>query len=59
EFHLKSKGIAHLRRNGHGDQIVKLLVVTPESLTKEQRKLFEELSNTLGRAKRDGKKPGS
>ncbi len=59
EFRLKNKGIAHLRRNGHGDQIVKLLVVTPESLNKEQRKLFEELSNTLGRAKRDGKKPGS
>jgi len=34
-------------------------VVTPESLTKEQRKLFEELSDTLGPAKKDGKKPGS
>lgn len=48
EFRLKNKGIAHLRRNGHGDQIVRLLVVTPESLNKEQRKLFEELSDTLG-----------
>lgn len=59
EFRLKNKGIAHLRRNGHGDQIVKLLVVTPESLTKEQRTLFKELADSLGQAKRDGKKPGS
>jgi molecular chaperone DnaJ len=59
EFPLKNKGIPHLRRHGHGDQIVKLRVVTPESLTKEQRKLFEELSDTLGPAKKDGKKPGS
>lgn len=56
EFRLKNKGIPHLRRHGHGDQIVKLQVVTPESLTKEQRKLFEELSDTLGPAKKDGKK---
>ncbi|MBA7622510.1 Chaperone protein DnaJ [subsurface metagenome] len=59
EFRLKNKGIAHLRRNGHGDQIVKLLVVTPESLTKEQRTLFKELADSLGQAKRDGKKTGS
>jgi len=59
EFRLKNKGIAHLRRNGHGDQIVKLRVVTPESLTKEQRKLFAELADTLGQTKRDGKKHGS
>jgi len=52
EFRLKNKGIPHLRRHGHGDQIVKLQVVTPESLTKEQRKLFEELSGTLGPAKK-------
>jgi len=59
EFRMKNKGIPHLRRHGQGDQIVKLRVVTPESLTKEQRRLFEELSDTLGPAKKDGKKPGS
>ena len=57
EFRLKNKGIAHLRRNGRGDQIVRLRVVTPESLTKEQRKLFEELASTLDPAKES--KPGS
>ena len=59
EFRMKNKGIPHLRRHGQGDQIVKLRVVTPESLTKEQRRLFEELSDTLGTVKRDGKKPAS
>jgi molecular chaperone DnaJ len=47
EFRLKNKGIAHLRRNGRGDQIVRLRVVTPKSLTKEQRRLFEQLASTL------------
>jgi len=59
EFRLKNKGITHLRRNGHGDQIVKLRVITPESLTREQRKLFEELAGTLGQGKRGGKKRGA
>ncbi len=47
-FRLKDKGIPHLRRSGRGDQLVRLLVVTPQSLTKEQRRLFEELGKTLG-----------
>jgi molecular chaperone DnaJ len=46
-FRLKNKGIGHLQRNGRGDQVIKLLVVTPESLTKRQRELFEELARTL------------
>ncbi len=44
---LKDKGIPHLHGSGRGDQLVRLLVVTPESLTKEQRQLFEELSKSL------------
>ena len=59
EFHLKNKGTAHLRRNGRGDQIVRLLVVTPESLTKEQRKLFEELADSLKQANKDKKRRDS
>ena len=53
EFRLKNKGITHLGRNGRGDQIVSLRVVTPESLTREQRKLFEELADSLEPAKSD------
>jgi len=50
-FKLKDKGIPHLRGGGRGDQLVILHVVTPESLNKEQRRLFEELAKTLGKAK--------
>lgn len=51
-FRLKKKGIPHLHGSGRGDQFVRLLVVTPDSLTKRQRQLFEELAETLGPAKR-------
>jgi molecular chaperone DnaJ len=47
-FRLKDKGISRLHGSGRGDELVILRVVTPESLTKEQRKLFEELSISLG-----------
>ncbi|MFH1382641.1 MAG: molecular chaperone DnaJ [Chloroflexota bacterium] len=47
-FRLKHKGIVHLSGNGVGDQLVTLRVVTPDSLTKEQRRLFEELARTMG-----------
>jgi len=51
-FRLKNKGIPHLHGRGQGDQLIRLLVVTAESLTKRQRQLFEELAKTLGPAKR-------
>jgi molecular chaperone DnaJ len=47
-FHVKGKGVPHLRRNGRGDQLVIINVETPTKLTKEQRELFEKLSETLG-----------
>ena len=47
-FRMKDKGIPHLHSGGRGDQLVVLRVVTPESLTKEERKLFEELAKSLG-----------
>ncbi|MDD4923572.1 MAG: molecular chaperone DnaJ [Dehalococcoidales bacterium] len=46
-FTLKGKGIQHLRRNAKGDQLVRLVVVTPEKLTKEQRQLFEGLEKSF------------
>ena len=51
-FQLKNNGIPHLHRRGQGNQLVKLMVVTPESLTKRQRQLFEELSKELGSVKK-------
>jgi molecular chaperone DnaJ len=57
EFRLKNKGIAHLRRNGYGDQIVKLRLVTPEKLTKQQRQLLQELASTLDPREKENKRP--
>jgi molecular chaperone DnaJ len=50
-FRIKDRGINHLHGLGKGDQLVVLRVVTPESLNKEQRKLFEELAKSLGDTK--------
>ncbi|MFC2002659.1 molecular chaperone DnaJ [Chloroflexota bacterium] len=46
-FQLKNKGITHLHRNGRGDQLVTLFVVTPEKLTEKQQQLLQELANSL------------
>jgi len=56
-FRLKAQGIPHLHGNGRGDQLVTLFIVTPESLTKEQRRLFQELADSLGPVKRRPGKP--
>ena len=50
-FHMKGKGVPHLRRKEHrGDQMVIVNVDIPAKLTKEQREIFEKLSETLGTA---------
>jgi molecular chaperone DnaJ len=58
-FRLKNKGIPHLNRRERGHQIVKLVLVTPEALTKRQRQLFEELAETLDSTKGRYRLPGS
>ena len=47
-FRLKGQGISHIHGSGRGDQVVTLLVVTPQSLTKRQHQLFEELASNFG-----------
>lgn len=42
---IKGKGIPHLRGWGAGDQIIMLKVVTPSGLSREQRKLFQQLKD--------------
>jgi molecular chaperone DnaJ len=54
-FQLKNKGIPHLRSRGQGDQLVVLKVHTPESLTKKQRQLFEELAREMSDSKKKKK----
>jgi molecular chaperone DnaJ len=42
-FRLKGHGVKHLGRFGHGDQYVRIQVVTPKNLTGEEKELFEKL----------------
>ncbi len=42
-FKLRSKGVAHLKRWGRGDELVEVQVLNPEKLTKRQKELLEEL----------------
>jgi molecular chaperone DnaJ len=48
-FRLRGKGVPHLRKNGRGDQLVIIHVLTPTKLSKKQRVLLQELSTTLGK----------
>jgi molecular chaperone DnaJ len=48
---LKGKGIPYLDRQGRGDQLVTIKVMTPDKLDDEQRQLFVELAKSLGKGK--------
>jgi molecular chaperone DnaJ len=47
-FRLKGKGVPHLRGYGQGDQHVKVTIVTPTSMSDEQRELLKEFSRLSG-----------
>jgi len=47
-FVLRGKGVPHLRGQGRGDELVRVHVVVPTSLTAEQKRLLKELSTSLG-----------
>ena len=44
---MRGKGVPYLRRDGRGDQIVTIQVLTPTNLTEHQRQLLMELGKTL------------
>jgi molecular chaperone DnaJ len=46
-FRIKGQGIPHLNKGGRGDELVVLVVITPESLNDKQRKLLKELADSL------------
>jgi molecular chaperone DnaJ len=48
-FRFKDKGIPHIDGKGRGDLLIKVSIVTPEHLDKNQRRLFEELARALPR----------
>jgi molecular chaperone DnaJ len=43
-FRIKSKGMPELGGRGRGDLFVAVTLITPKSLSKEQRKLLEQLA---------------
>ena len=51
-FRFRNKGITHLQGRARGDQIITVSVQTPDSLTKEQKQLFEQLAQTLDQGKK-------
>lgn len=44
-FKLKGKGVPHLNSRGRGDQLIEIIVKTPEKLSRKQKKLLEELQD--------------
>jgi molecular chaperone DnaJ len=46
-FRIKGKGLADPRGGGKGDLYYHVLVMTPTKLTREQRKLMEQLGATM------------
>jgi molecular chaperone DnaJ len=46
-FRLRGKGVPHLNERGKGDLIVEVMVATPTKLTKQQRDLMKQLSETM------------
>jgi len=49
-FRLRSKGMPSLRGGHQGDQLVRVQVEVPQSLTSEQRKILEEFARVSGDA---------
>ena len=47
-FNMRGKGIQHLNGKGRGDQLVRIIVDVPKSLTQKQRELLMELEKELG-----------
>ena len=48
QFRLRGRGVPDLRGGDRGDQIVTVEVMTPKSLSVDQRMLFEQLAESLG-----------
>jgi molecular chaperone DnaJ len=47
EFHLRGKGVPHLNAHGRGDLVVEVRVQTPAKLTRQQKELMRQLSESL------------
>jgi molecular chaperone DnaJ len=45
---MRDKGIGRLHGRGRGDQLVRIIVHTPQSLTKREKELLEQLQEAQG-----------
>ena len=50
-FRLRGRGMPDVTGRGHGDLLITVKVVTPKKLTRDQRKLLEELGESLPKEK--------
>ncbi len=53
-FKLKDKGIPNLNSRGRGDQLVRIIVDVPTSLTAEQKELLQKFNDSLGNKRPQG-----
>ncbi|MBI4298885.1 MAG: molecular chaperone DnaJ [Chloroflexi bacterium] len=44
---LKGKGVPYINSRRRGDQLVEIVVVTPQTISQDQKRLFQELAKTL------------
>jgi molecular chaperone DnaJ len=47
EFKLRGKGVPHLNSHGKGDLVIEIRVQTPGKLSKQQKELLRQLSETM------------
>ena len=47
-FKLREKGIQNINGRGRGDQMVRIIVDVPKSLTQEQKELLNKFNESLG-----------
>ena len=43
---LRGRGIPHLHRSGHGDQLIRIFVWVPDKLSDEDKKLLKKLEKS-------------
>ncbi len=47
-FRMRGKGMPHLHARSYGDEFVKIKVVVPESLSKKEKEILEQLRKEMG-----------
>ena len=52
-LYLKGKGVPHLNSRRRGDQLIRVVVVTPQTLDSEQKRLLQDLAKTLNESDKD------